>query len=126
MFFVKKRGDYLIYGILKKLKKIVRIKRYKRDVRSLGFFLFLLGEYKMRFLEEIKRWLGEVTEIFLLLLALGIILEILFGSAVPFFAGIVPNLTALLNNLGDNGLVGLLALSIVLWLFYRKRAPAHS
>jgi len=79
----------------------------------------------MRFLEEIKRWLGEITEIALLLVALGIIAEILFGSTVSFFGGgIIGNLTALLNTLGDNGLVGLLALSIILWLFYRKRAPA--
>jgi ABC-type enterochelin transport system permease subunit len=79
----------------------------------------------MRFLEEIKRWLGEITEIALLLVAIGIIVEILFGSTVPFFGGIIPNLTALLNTLGDNGLVGLIALSIILWLFYRKGAPAH-
>ena len=78
----------------------------------------------MRFLEEIKKWLGEITEIALLLVALGIIAEILFGSTVPFFGGIIPNLTVLLNTLGDNGLVGLIALSIILWLFYRKRAPA--
>ena len=79
----------------------------------------------MRFLEEIKRWLGEVVEIALLLVAIGIIVEILFGSTVPFFGGIILNLTALLNTLGDNGLVGLIALSIILWLFYRKAAPAH-
>ncbi len=79
----------------------------------------------MRFLEEIKRWLGEVVEIALLLVAIGIIVEILFGSTVPFFGGIILNLTALLNTLGDNGLVGLIALSIILWLFYRKGAPAH-
>ena len=78
----------------------------------------------MRFLEEIRRWLGEITEIALLLVALGIIAEILFGSSVSFFGGIIPNLTALLNTLGDNCLVGLIALSIVLWLFYRRRAPA--
>jgi len=57
----------------------------------------------MRFLEEIKRWLGEVVEIALLLVAIGIIVEILFGSTVPFFGGIILNLTALLNTLGDNG-----------------------
>ncbi len=79
----------------------------------------------MRFLEEIKRWLGEIVEIALLLIAIGIIVEILFGSTVPFFGGIILNLTALLNTLGDNGLVGLIALSIILWLFYRKSAPAH-
>ena len=79
----------------------------------------------MRFLEEIKRWLGEIVEIALLLVAIGIIFEILFGSTVQFFGGIIPNLTVLLNTLGDNGLVGLIALSIILWLFYRKGAPTH-
>jgi len=78
----------------------------------------------MHFLDEIKRWLGEVTEILLLLIAVGIAVEILFGSAVPFFGGIVANLTALLNTLGENGLVGLIALSIILYLFYRKKAVA--
>ncbi len=78
----------------------------------------------MRFLEEIKKWLGEITEIALLLIAIGIAVEILFGNAVPFFGGIVANLTALLNTLGQNGLVGLIALSIILWLFHRKRAVA--
>ena len=78
----------------------------------------------MQFLEQTKRWLGEVTEISILLIALGIVIEILFGNAVPFFGGIVGNLTALLGTLGDNGLVGLIALSIILYLFYRKQA-AH-
>jgi hypothetical protein len=78
----------------------------------------------MRFLEEMKRWLGEITEIFLLLLALGIVIQILFGEAVPFFSGIIPNLTKLISALGENGLVGLIALSVILWLFYRKRAVA--
>ncbi len=78
----------------------------------------------MNFLTEIKKWLGEVTEIALLLVALGIVVEILFGSAVPFFSGIVANLTALITALGENGLVGLIALSIILFLFYRKRAVA--
>ncbi len=78
----------------------------------------------MRFLEEIKRWLGEVTEILLLLIAVGIAVEILFGKVVPFFGGVVGNLTALINTLGENGLVGLIALSIIFYLFYRKKAVA--
>jgi len=78
----------------------------------------------MKFLEETKRWIGEVTEIFLLLIALGIVLEILFGPAVLFFGQIIPNLTRLLSSLGENGLAGLIALSIILWLFYRKKAMA--
>lgn len=78
----------------------------------------------MRFLEELKRWLGEVTEISLLLIALGIAVEILFGTTVPFFGGVVANLTALLQTLGSNGLVGLIALGIIIYLFNRRRAAA--
>lgn len=78
----------------------------------------------MHFLEETKRWLGEITEIFLLLVALGIIVEILFGETVPFFGGVVANLTELISTLGENGLIGLITLSIILFLFYRKKAVA--
>jgi ABC-type enterochelin transport system permease subunit len=80
----------------------------------------------MHFLEETKKWLGEITEIALLLIALGVAVEILFGDAVPFFGRIITNLTALLSTLGDNGLVGLVALGIILFLFQRRRfAPQH-
>ncbi len=75
----------------------------------------------MQFLEETKKWVGEITEIALLLIALGVAVEILFGSNVPWFGGIVGNLTVLLGTLGDNGLVGLVALGIILWLFRRKK-----
>lgn len=76
----------------------------------------------MNFLEEAKRWLGEITEIALLLIALGIAFEILFGSTVPFFGGVVGNLTGLLSELGENGLAGLISLGIILYLFHRKKA----
>jgi hypothetical protein len=89
-----------------------------------SFIEFYLGELVMHFFEEIKKWLGEITEISLLLIALGVSVQILFGQTVPFFGGIVGNLTGLLNTLGENGLVGLIALGIILFLFYRKRAVA--
>jgi hypothetical protein len=76
----------------------------------------------MQFLEQIKRWLGEITEIALLLIALGIAVEVLFGTPVVFFGGVVNNMTALLNTLGQNGFVGLIALGIILFLFHRRRA----
>ena len=78
----------------------------------------------MHYLEEVKKWLGEITEIALLLVALGIVAEILFGESVYFFGGIVGNLTGLLTTLGKEGIVGLIALSIILFLFYRKKAVA--
>jgi len=78
----------------------------------------------MNFLEETKKWVGEITEIALLLIALGIAIEILFGSTVPFFGGIVSNITGLLNTLAENGFIGLITLAVILFLFYRKRVTA--
>lgn len=76
----------------------------------------------MHFLVEIRKWVGEIIEIFLLLVAFGVIVEILFGSRVPFFGGIVANLTGLVSILGQNGLVGLIALGIIVILFHRRKA----
>ena len=80
----------------------------------------------MNYLEQTKRWLGEIIEIFLLLIALAIAAEILFGKTVHFLgSGVVTNLTALLNTLGENGLVGLIALGIIVYLFRKKAAVVH-
>ena len=76
----------------------------------------------MKFFEKMKSWIGEITEVALLLIALGISAEVLFGSEVPLFSGIVTNLTELIGTLGENGLVGLIALSIIIFLFQRKKA----
>jgi len=78
----------------------------------------------MQFLGEIRKWLGEITEILLLLIAVGITAEILFGATVPFFGGVVANLTGLISSLGENGLVGLIALSIILYLFNKGKVSA--
>lgn len=80
----------------------------------------------MRFLEEAKKWICEITEIFLLLIALGITVEILFGDKAPFIGGtIVANITGLLSTLGDNGLVGLIALAIIFFLFQRRQTAQY-
>ena len=79
----------------------------------------------MRYMEAIKKWLGELTEVALLLVALGIVIQILFGGsqAVPFVGAITTNLTGLIQSLGDKGLVGLIALAVIIYLF-RKRTTA--
>ena len=74
----------------------------------------------MHYLEEVKKWLSEITEVFLLLIALGIIAHILFGE-VTFFGSIVTNLTTLIADLGEDGLVGLIALGIIIYVFQRRR-----
>jgi hypothetical protein len=82
----------------------------------------LFKENEMQFFTEIRKWLVEITEIALLLIALGVTVEILFGSSVAFFGPVVGNLTNIVAGLGDKGLVGLVALGIIVYLFSRKRA----
>lgn len=71
--------------------------------------------------ERAKGWVNRITELGLGLIALGLVLEILFGQSVPFIGdNITGNLTTLIQSLGDNGLVGLIALAIIIWLFQRR------
>lgn len=74
----------------------------------------------MEILKKFKSALSELTEVALLLLALGIVAGILTGSTVPFLGDIVGNIVTLVKALGDNGLVGLIALGIILWLFGKR------
>jgi hypothetical protein len=68
-------------------------------------------------LETIKKWIGALTEVGLLLLALAIVATLLVGANLPFFGDVVTNIMALVKSLGDAGLVGLIALAIIIWLF---------
>lgn len=75
--------------------------------------------------EKLKKWIYQFTEIGLLLVALGIVLQILFGQTVAFVTGdVVGNLITLIKSLGDQGVVGLIALGIIVWLF-SKRTPGY-
>jgi hypothetical protein len=74
-------------------------------------------------LNTVKSWIGALTEVGLMLLALGIVCALLVGSQLPFFGSIVGNITGLVGDLGKQGLVGLIALGFILWLFsHRKMA----
>ncbi len=74
------------------------------------------------FLDKVKGWLSQIVELGLLLIALGIVLQILFGRAVSFIPGdVVGNLIAVVKTMGDNGLVGLIAVGVVVWLFWKRQ-----
>ena len=69
---------------------------------------------------KIKAAIGTITDIGLMLLALAIVASLLVGSNLPFFGGVVGNIIALVKELGANGLVGLIALGVILWLFSKR------
>ena len=74
----------------------------------------------MDILNTIKAWVAGLTEVGLMLLALAIVASLLGGATVPFFGGVVGNIIGLVKELGANGLVGLLAMGLILWLFAKR------
>ena len=77
----------------------------------------------MGILATAKGWLKEIVEVGLLLAAVGVIIEILFGATdTPFIGGITDNLTGLITTLGGQGLVGLIALGVILHLISKARS----
>ena len=69
---------------------------------------------------SVKNFIAALTEIGLMLIALAIVAALLVGSNLPFFGNVVANITALVKSLGDGGLVGLIVLGFILWLFSKR------
>jgi hypothetical protein len=70
--------------------------------------------------ENATRTIKSLTDIGVALLALAIIASLLVGpSNMAFLGDVVGNITALVADLGGAGLVGLITLGVVLWLFRR-------
>ena len=71
-------------------------------------------------LDKVSGWIKSLTEVGLELIALGVVLQILFGAAIPFMPmDVVGSVVALVKELGSEGLVGLVAIW-VLWGIYSK------
>ncbi len=73
-------------------------------------------------MDKVRTVIGQLVDIGLALIAVAIVATVLFGSTLPFFGGVVGNLIGVVDSLGKNGLVGLIALGIIVWLF-SKRSP---
>ena len=66
-------------------------------------------------------WIRSLTELGLAVIALGVVLQIIFGAAVPFLGlDVVAAVIALVKQLGAEGLVGLVSVW-VLWGIYSKK-----
>jgi hypothetical protein len=74
----------------------------------------------MEVFDKAKAWIVRITELGLLIVALSIVLQMLFGNNIAFFGDVVGNLLKLITALGNNGVVGLVAIAIILYLFSRK------
>ena len=69
-------------------------------------------------ISKIKQIMREIIDFGLLLIAIAIILELLFGPSTPFLgANIIDNLVTLIQDLGDAGVVGLISIAIIIYLW---------
>ena len=72
-------------------------------------------------LEKAIGWIRSLTEAGLAIIALGVVLQIIFGAAVPFIGvDVIGAVVSLVKQLGGEGLVGLAAIW-VLWGIYSKK-----
>ena len=70
--------------------------------------------------DKILEWIRSITEVGLALIALGVVLQILFGAGVPFIGlDVIGSVVSIVKQLGSEGLVGLVAIW-VLWSLYSK------
>tara|TARA_B100001564_G_scaffold353834_1_gene363427 strand:+ start:837 stop:1118 length:282 start_codon:yes stop_codon:yes gene_type:complete len=75
----------------------------------------------MNYLETAKKWLWSILDLGLVIVALAVVLQVLFGASVPFVGGdVVANVIQLVTALGSQGLVGLVAVGVLFWVFNRK------
>ena len=71
--------------------------------------------------DQMISYVKKFTEAGVALLALGIVMQVLFGKAVPFVGGdIIGNITAIIASLGAQGVVGLAAVGVIYALFNRQ------
>jgi len=64
---------------------------------------------------------SQVIDLGIKLLAMGVILQIIFGAAVPFVGvDILANVLKFVTALGSQGLVGLVAIGVLFWAFDKK------
>lgn len=75
----------------------------------------------MGFINDIKSWIGALTEIALMLIGLGVVVGLLVGPNAPFIGNVTANIVAFVKDLGANGLIGLIVLSFILWLISHRK-----
>jgi hypothetical protein len=72
-------------------------------------------------LSQLQEWIKLITQVGLGLIALGVVVEIVFGKEAIFGASVVGNLSEIVSDIGgQNGFVGLVAILIIFGLFLNR------
>ena len=72
-------------------------------------------------IDKVLGWIRSITELGLAIIALGVVLQVLFGAAVPFLGiDVGGSVGSLVKSLGSEGLVGLVAVWILCGIYQKK------
>ena len=74
----------------------------------------------MQWLDTAKAWILRFIDIGIALLALAIIVQLLFGNTAPFMGDVAGNIMKFVGSFGGQGLVGLVAIGVVLYVLNRR------
>lgn len=68
-------------------------------------------------MDRIAKWISELVLLVLLLALLGLVASVVFGTGIPFLAGIQDNIMKVLGVLAKNQVIGLIALAILAGIY---------
>ena len=72
-------------------------------------------------IDKVVGWIRSLTEVGLAIIALGVVLQIIFGAAVPFLGmDIVGSVVEIVKQLGSEGLIGRGASWVVGGIYTKK------
>ena len=69
----------------------------------------------------IRSWITGISAVAVSLLGLAIVLQVLFGNSVVFVpVDVIGNITGLVTSLGGAGLVGLITVGVLYWIWHNR------
>jgi len=69
-------------------------------------------------ISTIRSWIAGISTVAVSLLGLAIVLQVLFGPNVVFVpVDVIGNIQNLVASLGSSGLVGLITVGVIYWIF---------
>ena len=71
---------------------------------------------------QLQDWIKLVSQVGIGLIALGVIVEIVFGKGAIFGASVIANLSEIVSDIGgENGFIGLVAILLIMGVFQRMK-----
>jgi len=72
-------------------------------------------------LKSIIKFLNSIIDVLVPIIAVSLLMGIIFGPDAPFVGGIYLNINQVIDMIGQDGLLGLIAIIIILFYFRKNQ-----